>query len=223
MNNILIVEDDKALARGISLAMEQSGYKTEIANDIKSAERILLSMPINLILLDINLPDGNGLDLCRKIRKKSSVPILMLTINDMEIDEVAGLEAGADDYIRKPFSLAVLRARVQSVIRRMKTKTDNYYETSEFVFDFDNMIFSKGNTELTLSKTEQKLLKYLIANKGNVLSRDILLDKVWSGGDYVDENALSVTVKRLREKLEDDSTNPHYIKTVYGIGYQWIV
>ena len=223
MNKILIVEDDKALARGISLVMSQSGYDAEIANDIKTADSILLAHNIKLIILDINLPDGNGLEFCGKIRKNSSVPIIMLTVNDMELDEVAALEAGADDYITKPFSIAVLRARVQSVMRRYENKSDTLIKIDIFDFDFDTMNFAKRGTDIILSKTEQRLLKYLVTNRGTTMSRDKLLDRVWSGGEYVDENALSVTVRRLREKLEDDPTKPQYIKTIYGIGYTWAV
>ncbi len=220
MNTILIVEDDKSLAQGLSLALNQPNFNIVIANDIKTAAEIFIKIPTILILLDINLPDGNGLEFCKTVRMKSNIPIIILTANDMEIDEVAGLEAGADDYITKPFSLAVLRARVQSVIRRFNNKQSEFINIDGFSFDFDNMIFTKEGMEIMLSKTEQKLLKILIFNKGNVLSRDMLIEKVWGINEFVDENALSVTIKRLREKLEDDNT---YIKTVYGIGYIWEV
>ncbi len=220
MNTILIVEDDKSLAQGLSLALKQPEFNIVTANDIKTAVQIFSNITISLILLDINLPDGNGLEFCKTVRMKSSIPIIILTANDMEIDEVAGLEAGADDYITKPFSLAVLRARVQSVIRRLNNKHNEFIYIDSFSFDFDNMTFTKAGAEIILSKTEQKLLKILVLNKGNVLSRDMLIEKVWGINEFVDENALSVTIKRLREKLEDDNT---YVKTVYGIGYTWAV
>lgn len=220
MNTILIVEDDKSLAQGLSLALKQPEFNIVTANDIKTAVQIFSNITISLILLDINLPDGNGLEFCKAVRMKSSIPIIILTANDMEIDEVAGLEAGADDYITKPFSLAVLRARVQSVIRRLNNKHNEFINIDSFSLDFDNMTFTKAGAEIILSKTEQKLLKILVLNKGNVLSRDMLIEKVWGINEFVDENALSVTIKRLREKLEDDNT---YVKTVYGIGYTWAV
>ena len=155
------------------------------------------------------------MDFCREIRKTSRVPIIFLTANDMELDIVAGLESGADDYITKPFSLAVLRARVNAVLRR-NDNSDNVFVQNEFEFDFDKMIFSVSGTSVELSKTEQKLLRLFINNIGITLTRDTLIDRIWDRAEFVDENALSVTVRRLREKL----TNVP-IKTIYGIGYMW--
>lgn len=210
---ILIVEDDVALNNGIALSL--SGDTLLQAYSIADAEK-LLDAGLDLIILDINLPDGNGIDLCRKIRKTSAVPIIFLTANDMEIDIVSGLESGADDYITKPFSLAVLRARINAVARRRQSG-ENKYEGGTFSFDFDNMLFFADNVPVELSKTEQRLLKFLVANRGVTLSRDTLIDRVWSdGAEFVEENALSVTVKRLRKKLPGIP-----LKTVYGIGYVW--
>ena len=176
----------------------------------------LLDESIDLIILDINLPDGSGLDLCREVRKTSRVPIIILTANDMEIDIVTGLEMGADDYITKPFSLMVLRARVNAVLRR-KDSSLNIFEQGKFSFDFENMIFQAAGKSVNLSKTEQKLLRLLVLNQGNTLSRELLIDRIWSdGAEYVEENALSVTVRRLREKLPGIP-----VKTIYGIGYVW--
>ncbi len=176
----------------------------------------MLDETVSLIILDVNLPDGNGMDLCREIRKTSKIPIIFLTANDMELDIVAGLESGADDYITKPFSLAVLRARVNAVVRR-NTPSDKIFEQDGFVFDFDNMIFSDNGMQAELSKTEQRLLRILVSNRGNTVSRDMLIDRVWSdGAEFVEENALSVAVRRLREKLPGAP-----IRTVYGLGYVW--
>lgn len=162
----------------------------------------------------MNLPDGSGMDFCRKIRTVSSVPIIMLTANDMEIDIVSGLESGADDYITKPFSLAVLWARVNAVTRR--NQGDNtVFQYKGFVFDFENMKFTHNGTTVELSKTEQRLLKILSQNIGKTMSKNVLIDRVWSdGAEFVEENALSVCIKRLRQKLPGIP-----IKTVYGIGY----
>ena len=210
---ILIVEDDTALNNGIALSL--SGDDAIQAYSIAEAQN-KLDESIDLIILDINLPDGNGVDFCRKIRKISQVPIIFLTANDMEIDIVAGLESGADDYITKPFSLAVLRARINTVLRR-KQPVSNKYEDDLFSFDFENMLFSANGRPVELSKTEQKLLKIFVFNRGITLSRDNLIDKVWgTGAEFVEENALSVTVKRLRQKLTGIP-----LKTVYGIGYVW--
>ena len=223
MQNILIVEDDLALSRGIALAMQQLGYEISVASDLKMARHKLSLKPFDLILLDINLPDGSGLVLCKEIREKFSAAIIFITANDLEMDEVVGLEAGADDYITKPFSLAVLRARIQAVLRRQEQIDKQIIYIENFSFDFDTMSFLKGNIALALSKTEQRLLKLLVKNRGQILSREHLLERIWDGGEFVDENALSVTVRRLREKLEDDPTKPQYIKTIYGIGYTWVI
>ena len=210
---ILIVEDDRSLNNGIALSLNT--YECVQAHSISEAWK-LFDKSISLIILDINLPDGSGLDFCRKIWQTSKVPIIMLTANDMEHDIVTGLEMGADDYITKPFSLAVLRARVNAVLRR-NSNEDDIFRQNGFVFDFGKMEFSADGRQIELSKTEQKLLKMFIKNIGVTLSRDTLIDRIWSdGADFVEGNALSVTVSRLREKLPDAP-----IKTVYGIGYIW--
>lgn len=210
---ILIVEDDRTLNNGIAFSLSNDDILQAFC--IEDADR-MLDNNTDLIILDINLPDGSGLDFCRKVRQTSKVPIIFLTANDMEIDIVTGLETGADDYITKPFSLAVLRARVNAVSRRKNTD-NNIFHLGKFEFDFDNMKFLDGNTPVELSKTEQRLLKIFVQNQGRTLSREMLIDRVWSdGAEFVEENALSVTVKRLRQKLADVP-----IKSVYGIGYVW--
>lgn len=210
---ILIVEDDIALNNGIALSLNtDTTIQAFSIADAKSK----LDTSIDLVILDINLPDGSGINFCREIRKASNVPIIFLTANDMEIDIVSGLESGADDYITKPFSLAVLRARINAVARRRQSD-GNKFEEGAFSFDFDNMLFYADNVPVELSKTEQRLLKLLVANRGVTLSRDTLIDRVWTdGAEFVEENALSVTVKRLRKKLTGIP-----LKTVYGIGYVW--
>lgn len=210
---ILIIEDDRSLNNGIALSLNNDDVLQAFC--IKEADD-LLNESIDLIILDINLPDGNGLDFCREIRKTSKVPIIFLTANDMEIDIVTGLETGADDYITKPFSLAILRARVNAVLRREQNNIDIFH-SGKYLFDFNNMKFWVENNPVELSKTEQRLLKIFIQNPGHILSREMLIDRVWfDGAEFVEENALSVTVKRLRQKLSDIP-----IKTVYGIGYVW--
>ncbi len=212
---ILLVEDDRTLSNGIVLSLKDE--KTEVLQAFSLAEaRELLQRPVDLILLDINLPDGSGLTLCREIRQAGSTPVIFLTANDMEVDIVTGLESGADDYITKPFSLMVLRARVNAILRRQKPEPDTFQQDG-FSFDFERMQFSAGGRIAELSKTEQKLLRLLVRNRGNTLSRGMLIDRIWSdGAEFVDENALSVTMRRLREKLPGIP-----VKTVYGIGYVW--
>lgn len=217
MENILLLEDDFSLSEGIKLALQSEDVKIRICHSIKEAETALSDSDFSLLILDINLPDGNGLELLKNIRQSSKVPVIMLTANDMETDIVTGLELGADDYITKPFSLAVLRARVKAQLRR-NTPVQSALEIEDFRFDFERMEFFKGSQEISLSKTEQKLLKLLVLNRGRTMSRAELVDKVWTdGAEYVDENALSVTVKRLRDKLDGCKK----LKTVYGIGYVW--
>lgn len=221
MKHILIIEDDIALAKGIAIALKNNDIEVTISNNLKLANSNLTSKTFDLILLDINLPDGNGLDFLTQLREQLTAKIIILTANDMETDIVTGLELGADDYITKPFSLAILRARV---ITQLRNNKNHKIQIDNFIFDFTNMEFYKNNVMVELSKTEQKLLRLLIDSKGITLSRDKLLDKIWiDGADFVNENALSVTIKRLRDKLEDSPSKPQYIKTVYGIGYTWVV
>ncbi|MDD6794669.1 MAG: response regulator transcription factor [Clostridiaceae bacterium] len=224
MNRILIVEDDISLSNGIVLALKDSELKFVEVHDIKSAQMEFKKNIFDLIILDINLPDGNGLDLLKEIRNKSAVPIIILTANDLETDVVTGLELGADDYITKPFSLMILRARVAARLRNKASVVTDTIIIDDFRFSFSKMKFSKRNIPIELSKTEQKLLRLLVQNKGYTLTRAQLIDDIWTGdAEYVDENALSVTVKRLRNKLEDRPSTPKYIKTIYGIGYTWAV
>ena len=150
--------------------------------------------------------------------------MILLTANDLELDEVTGLEAGADDYITKPFSLAVLRARVNAQLRRGGSAPAAVVTVGPFTFAFDRMEFRRDGIPIELSRTEQKLLRVLVENRGHAVSRTALVERVWSdGAEFVEENALSVTVKRLRAKLERDPARPDYIRTVYGIGYTWAV
>ena len=222
MQKILLLEDDAALGTGIQLALQSPQVQITLCVSLQQAREALTRNRFELLILDVNLPDGSGLELLKEVRKTSQVPVMMLTANDMEMDIVTGLESGADDYITKPFSLAVLRARVNTQLRR-GTKLARV-EMDGFRFDFDRMEFRKNGQLLELSKTEQKLLRLLVENRGQTLSRAVLVDRIWTdGAEFVDENALSVTVKRLRTKLEDNPSSPKYLKTVYGIGYTWAV
>ena len=206
------------------MALKSEDFTFLSCETISEAKRKLEEQTCDLMILDINLTDGNGLDFLKEIRKDFIFPVILLTANDMETDIVAGLESGADDYVTKPFSLAVLRARVNVRLRQQKNRQERVIRIDDFVFDFPNMKFWKEGFELDFSKTEQKLLKILVNSPGITLERGMLLDRVWgNGADYVDENALSVTIKRLRDKLEENSAKPKYIKTVYGIGYVWAV
>lgn len=223
MQDILLLEDDIALGNGIRLALQSENIRIELCRTLAEAQKLISERAFTLLVLDVNLPDGSGLDLLAQIRQTRQTPVILLTANDMEMDIVNGLEAGADDYITKPFSLAVLRARVNAQLRRNTSGRSSIVEIDRFHFDFDNMEFRKDGHLIELSKTELKLLRILIENRGRTLPRAVLVDKVWTdGAEYVDENALSVTVKRLRDKLEDTPSKPSYLKTVYGIGYTWV-
>lgn len=224
MKKIIIVEDDKALNNGICMALKSQELLFLPCETIQSAKETLRQNTCDLMILDINLPDGNGIELLKEIRETSGMPVILLTANDMETDIVTGLESGADDYVTKPFSLAVLRARVNARLRAKETQAREIIRIDDFSFDFSDMKFYKRNLEIELSKTEQKLLKLLVNHPNITLERSMLIDRIWTdGSDYVDENALSVTVKRLRNKLEEHPAKPQYIKTVYGIGYVWSI
>ncbi|WP_348625335.1 response regulator transcription factor [Paenibacillus peoriae] len=224
MNHILIIEDDIALSNGIVLALKEPNNVFTQTYDIAAAKEQLNITAFDLVILDVNLPDGSGLDLLTHIRKTKALPVIVLTANDMETDVVTGFELGADDYITKPFSLMVLRARVSVQLKRARYPLADSFQLDGFSFSFNKMEFFKNDTLIELSKTEQKLLRILVDNRGNTVSRNHLIDSIWTdGAEYVGENALSVTVKRLRDKLEDSPSSPRYIKTVYGIGYTWAV
>ena len=225
MMRIFLLEDDAALGRGIVMALTGPEASVTCRSTLAQAREALAEERFDLLILDINLPDGSGLDLLRQLRAEGdATPVLLLTANDLELDEVTGLEAGADDYITKPFSLAVLRARVNAQLRRSAPKPSSALSIGPFAFDFERMDFRRDGTALELSKTEQKLLRVLVENRGHAVPRATLVDRVWTdGAEFVEENALSVTVKRLRSKLEADPAKPDYLKTVYGIGYTWAV
>lgn len=221
---ILIVEDDNLLSAGLVRALNEEGRKIESCGNIREARRRITQEQPDLMILDINLPDGSGYDFLTELRKKQVFPIILLTANDMETDIVTGLEAGADDYITKPFSLAVLRARVNTQLRR-KIKDNRgaentlVWKSGRYRFCFDRMEYYVDGKPVELSKNEQKLLRILVENEGITLSRGALIDKIWTNeSEYVDENALSVTVKRLRDKLQASDR----IQTVYGVGYLWV-
>ena len=224
MKKILIIEDELSLSNGVAIALKNSEFTIIQARDLNSARMEIQKTTYDLIILDINLPDGSGLDFLKELRKFSAIPVIMLTAKDMETDVVTGFEFGADDYITKPFSLMILRARVQAQLRKVAAISIEPIQIDDFSFYFSKMEFLKHGVPIELSKTEQKLLRCLLENKGHTLERSQLIDIIWTdGANYVDENALSVTVKRLRDKLEDIPSSPKYIKTVYGIGYTWAV
>lgn len=222
MKTILIIEDDGNLSRGIAFAFERDGYRVLSAGTASQARGKLEQQGIDLIILDIGLPDGDGMALCKEIRTNSNVPIIMLTARDLETDVVSGLLSGADDYVTKPFSLSILRARVEALLRRTAPDTRNVIKSGIFTIDTDLCKFYRNNEEIPVSATEYKLLLYFMKNAGTVLTKEQILSALWDvEGNYVDENTLPVNISRLRSKMEIDPRNPEVIKTVHGIGYIW--
>lgn len=219
MEQLLIVEDDTDLQEGLAFVMEAEQYKVFGAETIKKAKEYLRREEISGMILDCNLPDGNGFDFCREIRAASDVPILMLTARDSELDEVKALESGASDYMPKPFSVAVLKARVKKMMRHTEHMV---LRSGNIVVDLANCQARKGDGPLELSAVEFKLLTYFMQNKGLVLSKEQILARIWENdGQFVDDNIVSVNIRRLRLKIEDDPKNPERIKTVHGMGYLW--
>ncbi|MBD2863019.1 response regulator transcription factor [Paenibacillus oceani] len=223
MTRILIVEDDKLLNEGLTFALGKQHYDVIGAFSYDEGLSAFRKFSPDLLILDINLPDRKGTELCLAIRQTSQVPIVFLTANDSERDIVEGFELGADDYVSKPFSMAVLCQHVKAILRRSgKDGADDTFTDRDIAVHYARMKVYKRGREVKLTANEFKLLAILTRHNGQVLTRQIILEKLWDlDGNFVDENTLSVNIKRLRDKLEDDVKNPDYIKTVFGIGYTW--
>jgi len=223
MKRILIIEDDENLSRGIAFAFEKDGYSVIRATSLKAGRTYFERNDIDIVILDLGLPDGNGMEFCKSIREKANTPIIMLTACDMETDEVSGLMAGADDYITKPFSLSVLRARVEAVLRRIEVKENHVIQSGVYRLDTTLCKLFKANEEISISTTEFRLLNYFLSNVGQVLTKEQILSALWDNqGNFVDENTLSVNISRLRSKIGDDSKSPKKLKTIHGMGYVWV-
>lgn len=220
---ILIIEDDPGLSRGISFALGQENYETPTAQTIKGGFALFEKENPDAIILDLNLPDGDGIELCRKIRNASSygaqVPLLILTARDMEVDEIMGLTSGADDYITKPFSISVLKVRLQNILHRKQPQndTETLLRSGKIRLDTKTFRAFSEDRELDLSVTEFRLLRYFLENKDRALLKEQILQHIWdTDGNFVEENTLSVNISRLRKKLGSD-----HIRTIQGIGYLW--
>lgn len=220
MKKILMIEDDTDLQEGLAFSLNLDGYETTCTAAAQEGLRLLKSSRFDLLLLDCNLPDGNGFELCTQIRSFSQIPILMLTARDTEMDEVKALELGANDYMRKPFSLAVLKVRIRKLLQR--TEQPEILVSNGISIDKNRCTVSRNEEEIICSQTEYRLLLYLIENKNKVLSKDQILHHIWdSSGKFVDDNTVSVNIRRLRTKIEADPAAPCFLKTVYGLGYLW--
>ncbi|MEG2409292.1 response regulator transcription factor, partial [Lactococcus sp.] len=214
---------DKSLNRGISFKLNKEGYCVHTAFNIQEAMKIFNENKIDLILSDVGLPDGNGFNFCEKIRKSSNVYIIILTALDQEIDIVTGYDIGADDYITKPFSLIVLISKVNAFMKRVSEKrSESCIICEDLDFNYTDGKLVKDNIDLLLSKTEVKLLKILMENSCQVITKETLLESLWDiDGNFIDENTVAVNIRRLRQKVEDDASNPQYIKNVRGVGYKF--
>lgn len=223
MTTILIVEDDRLLNEGLKFMLAKENYNIIQAYSFQEAASRIQDQTIGLVLLDINLPDGSGLALCQEIRRTSSIPVIFLTANDTEQDMVTGFGLGADDYIAKPFSMVVLLQRVKAVLRRIGTDgSSELFQYKDITINSAKMKVYKYGQEIKLTTNEYRLLAILTENRGQVLTRRLMLEKLWDiEGNFVDENTLSVNIRRLRAKIEDDPKECQYIKTVFGIGYTW--
>ncbi len=223
MAKILFVEDDKIIASGLCYSLAQEGYSVTHCLDIESAKAALQTNRFDLAILDLYLPDGSGYDICQVIKAKEDLPVIFLTANDDEVNVVMGLDMGADDYITKPFRIQELLSRIKSVLRRYDRKASpkNRIAFGDIQIDTVQAKVFKNDQEILLSSLEYRLLLIFANNAGQVLSRNQLLDGLWDfAGDYVNDNTLTVYIKRLREKIEMDSQNPTLITTVRGIGYK---
>jgi len=217
---ILIVEDDKTLSSVLKYNLEVEGAKVDCAATAAKAGGLLASGKYDLAVMDVNLPDGNGFDLCGKFRKKSDAPVIFLTANDMEADMLRGYELGADDYVTKPFSLNVFLKKVRAFLKRLHKQTDNVYSDGFLEADLSKMDVRAGGESISLTPLEFRLLETFIENPGIVLTRSALMRKLWDmEGSYADEHALTSSMSRLRKKIE--KTGHSYIKTIYGMGYMW--
>lgn len=218
MPKILIVDDEKSIVKGLIHNFEKEGFETEGVYDGITAWERIKTGKYDLVILDLMLPGIDGFSLCRKIRKDFNIPIIMLTARDDDIDKITGLELGADDYVSKPFNVRELIARVNSVLRRTYANETRHIIYSDIKADLDKRTVKIGDREIDLTSKEFELLMVFLKNPGRVFTREQLLDSVWKL-EYADERTVDVNIRRLREKIEEDSKHPNYILTKWGVGY----
>lgn len=218
--NVFLLEDDEAIGIGLKYSLENEGYTVTIATSVKSAFEIINKEKFALYILDLTLPDGSGYDVCKKIKSIGDFPVIFLTAYDDEVNVVMGLELGADDYISKPFRVKELIARIKSVLRRYNRESKGIIKIGNILINTNKATVFKNGQEIILTAMEYKLFLILLNNRGNILSRNKLLEYIWDvEGDFVNDNTLTVYIKRLRDKIEDDPSAPMIIKTIRGLGY----
>lgn len=218
--NVFLLEDDEAIGIGLKYSLENEGYTVTIATSVKSAFEIINKEKFALYILDLTLPDGSGYDVCKKIKSIGDFPVIFLTAYDDEVNVVMGLELGADDYISKPFRVKELIARIKSVLRRYNRESKGIIKIGNVLINTNKATVFKNGQEVILTAMEYKLFLILLNNRGNILSRNKLLEYIWDvEGDFVNDNTLTVYIKRLRDKIEDDPSAPMIIKTIRRLGY----
>lgn len=218
--NVFLLEDDEAIGIGLKYSLENEGYTVTIATSVKSAFEIINKEKFALYILDLTLPDGSGYDVCKKIKTIGDFPVIFLTAYDDEVNVVMGLELGADDYISKPFRVKELIARIKSVLRRYNRESKGIINIGNVLINTNKATVFKNGQEVILTAMEYKLFLILLNNRGTILSRNKLLEYIWDvEGDFVNDNTLTVYIKRLRDKIEDDPSAPMIIKTIRGLGY----
>lgn len=225
MEKILYVEDDLSLIDGLKYTLETSGYLVDNARTVRQALALYKNGQYDLLLLDVTLPDGTGFDICREVRASSTIPIIFLTASDQEVSIVRGLDMGGDDYITKPFKLNELLSRIKALLRRTaQFSKSEIIEANGIRADLTERLVWKGDVLLDLPLVEYKLLCLFLQNPNHLLSREMILDRMWDGyGNFVDDNTLSVYIRRLRNKIEDIPNAPKYLVTERGFGYKWVV
>lgn len=219
--DIFLLEDDDAIAMGLSYSLENEGYTVTVAKSVSQALEIINKKNFSMYLLDLTLPDGSGYSVCKRIKEIGDFPVIFLTAYDDEVNVVMGFELGADDYITKPFRLKELLVRIKSVFRRYNNDSgDGKIKVKDLVVNTNEAKVYKNGNEIVLTAMEYRLLLILLNNRGCVLSRTQLLENIWDvAGDFVEDNTLTVYIKRLRDKIEENPTEPEYIKTIRGLGY----
>ena len=224
MKQILLVEDDLSLVNGLSFAVKKQGYLLDVAHTSSETDRLWEDGKYDLVILDVSLPDGSGFDICRTIRQTSKVPIMFLTAMDEETDIIMGLDIGGDDYITKPFKLAIFMSRIHALLRRSDNfnQADTELSSNGITVRLLKSEVYKNNKQVELTAGEYRLLCLFMENPDQVLSPEQILNRLWDCDEnYIDNNSLTVYIRRLRTKIEDDPGNPKRIVTVRRMGYKW--
>ena len=222
----LLVDDERLIVKGLKYSLESDGYEVDVAYDGREALDLAAGSSYDIILLDLMLPEGSGLEVCQQIREYSTVPIMMLTAKGDDMDKIMGLDYGADDYVTKPFNPLEVKARIKAILRRTQKQTpapvhDNRMISGDLIFERDNRLLTVRGREVNLTTKEFELLDFLASHPGTVFGRAKLLELIWGQGFPGDERTVDVHVRRLREKIEENPSDPRYVRTKWGVGYYY--